>query len=503
SEEGPEDGPLSLDDHQAIAMLRQVLEGANYSAAGIQEALGISDEFSFRRPDAPVYLRRLPTESTLSTLIKLFLLGVTVDSKEATGSLEPLSVKRLEAVGLIEGGPDGVRSQVRIMSFGGLLFAYDRYDDNPSHFPPDCVIGVNPTSKTLASLTVRRPVQSALDLGTGCGVLALLAARHSDHVVAADINARALNVAAFNARLNGISHVECRRGSLFEPVEGRQFDLIVCNPPYVISPDSQYQYRDSGLPGDSICQEIVRQTPNYLNKGGFAHVLCNWVRRRDEDWSEPLREWVEGSGCDAWLLHYKTEDPLTYAANWNRPLQSSTRDAYPSALDHWLDYYRRLGIEAISSGAIILRRRTAGPNWVRADDLPSGSVGPSSDHILRVFEAQDYLSGLGGDEALMEEAFCLVEHHRLDQSLKFNDGKFVMQEAMLRLEKGLKFQGKLDAYTVHLLSHCDGHQPLGDLIAELALVMGLDLSELTSAVIPVVRKLIGLGFLEPARPTRR
>ncbi len=462
--------------------------------------MGISEEFSFRRPDVPLYLRRLPAEGKLSTLIRLFLLGVAVDLKEAAGCLKPLAVKRLEQMGLVERSALGVRSRVRILPYNGLLFAYDRHDDNPADFPPDYVIGVNPTSVTLASLTVRRPVTSALDLGTGCGVQALLAARHSDHVVAVDINPRALNFSAFNARLNGMSHVECRQGSMFEPVEGSRFDLIVCNPPYVISPDSQYQYRDSGLPSDAICREIVRRVPTYLNEGGFAHILCNWVRHRDEEWSARLEEWVDGNGCDAWLLHYKTEDPLTYAANWNRPLQFGNEAAYSTVLDHWLDYYRGLDIEAISSGAIILRRRSQGPTWVRADDLPSGSIGPCSDHIMQFFEAQDYLSHLKDEQALLNEAFRLVEHHRLDQSMKSRDGRFVMQEAVLRLEKGLKFHGNLDAYTIQLVSRCDGRRPLGDLIAELAQAMGLPLGELTSAIVAVVRNLFVLGFLERARP---
>ena len=165
-----------------------------------------------------------------------------------------------------------------------------------------------------------------------------------------------------------------------------------------------------------------------------------------------------------------------------------------------MDYYRSLGIEAISSGTVILRRRSEGPNWIRADDQPSGSIGSCSDHIVRVFEAQDYLSRLEDEQALLGEAFRLVEHHRLEQSLKHSDGMFVMQEAVLRLEKGLKFQGTLDAYTVHLLSQCDGQHPLGDLIAELAQARDLPLDKLTSATVDVFRQLLGLGFLDRLRP---
>lgn len=60
------------------------------------------------------------------------------------------------------------------------------------------------TARLLAALTVRRSIGTALDLGTGGGVQALLAARHSRRVVAVDVNPRALRYTAFNARLNGL-----------------------------------------------------------------------------------------------------------------------------------------------------------------------------------------------------------------------------------------------------------------------------------------------------------
>lgn len=105
--------------------------------------------------------------------------------------------------------------------------------------PPHCVTGINPTTVLLAQMTIRRPVQTALDVGTGNGVQALLAARHACRVVATDINPRALNVTAFNALLNGVANIECRRGSFYEPVDGEIFDFISINPPFVISPETR------------------------------------------------------------------------------------------------------------------------------------------------------------------------------------------------------------------------------------------------------------------------
>ena len=64
----------------------------------------------------------------------------------------------------------------------------------------DFVLGVSSASGTLAQLTIRRPVGSALDLGTGCGVQILHLARHADAIVATDVNPRALELAAAHPR---------------------------------------------------------------------------------------------------------------------------------------------------------------------------------------------------------------------------------------------------------------------------------------------------------------
>ena len=155
-------------------------------------------------------------------------------------------------------------------------------------------------------------------MGTGSGVQAILASRHSDRVVATDLNERALNFAAFNAALNGAENIEFRAGSFFEPVAGQRFKLVTTNPPYVISPESAFLFRDSGLEGDRVSREVVGAAPEHIEEGGFATILASWAHTPGEDWSEPLRAWLEGSGCDAWLLHHGTSDPLTHASNWNR-----------------------------------------------------------------------------------------------------------------------------------------------------------------------------------------
>ncbi len=446
------------------------------------------------RSDLPLYRRRLASPTPVHTLVKLFGLYVDVSEDDACAAFAPLGLDEVVAMGLVERRDGLVRSRVGLVTTGDLVLARDRLLPEGASLRPDHVIGLNPPAMQLAAITVRRPVRAALDLGCGGGVQALLAARHADRVVAVDVNPRALEFTRFNARVNGITNVECRQGDFFAPVKGERFDLVVCNPPYAISPDARFVFRDSGRPGDAVCEEVVSGIPDHLEEGGFASVLCNWALRRDEPWSAPPRRWVDGRGCDAWLLGSDSKDPLSYAAGWNR---NSDRADYEASIDRWLAYYRERGIEAIGMGAVILRRRAGGTNWTRADHLAADPEGRCSEQVLRVFVAEDLNADLS-DDAFLDRAFVGGSDHRLYQTLVRRDGEYRLEAAELRLTGGFGFRGVADGSTLELLRRCNGQRPLRAALSELAELAGTDVKTLTTAAVPAVRRLVALGFLLPA-----
>ncbi len=458
-------GTPALDQPGLTAELRGALAAAGYTGEGVRAALGAGSEPLSRSVDIPLHLRRLEGAGALGTLVRLLVLDEPVEAAAAARAFAPLALDDVERLGLVarEGGE--VRALVRIVPHDELLIASDRRVPPGEEERPDHVAGVHGPSLTLSHLTVRQPAAAALDVGTGCGVQAILAAGHSGRVVATDLNERALLFAAFNAQLNGVENLELRAGSFFEPVAGERFGLVTCNPPYVISPESAYLFRDSGLVGDTVSRRVVEQVGAFVEEGGFASMLVSWVVEPGGDWSAPLRAWVGESGCDAWLLHHGTDDPLTHAGNWLRHEVGRDPEAYAAALDRWLDYFGRLGIEAIAVGAVILRRRS-GANWVRADELHGERLRPASAHILRVFAAQDFLAGLGDDRALLDERLAPAPEARLEQRLVF-EGEW-SSAATLTLGDGLGFRASLDSGAAATIAALDGGRRFGDVVAELA-----------------------------------
>jgi SAM-dependent methyltransferase len=488
-------GPLAR-DADGIAQLRGVLEEAGYTEVAVQDALATEVSTNRDSLELPLYIRMLPEGERLSTLIKLLLLALPVPAAEASKAFAPLPLERLEAMGVLVSADGLARSQVELVPMEGLLIACDPFTEELTR--PDHVLGISPPTMALAALTVRPPVDTVLDLCTGNGVQALLAAQHSNRVVAVDLNARALRFAEFNAQLNAVSTIELREGNLFDPVEESSFDLIVCNPPYVISPDAEFIYRDSGMRGDAFCESIVRRLPGYLHEEGFAHVLASWVHSPDEDWTEPLTSWVEGNGCDAMLLRYATHEPLQYAAGWNRPLRADPT-AYAAALDRWREHFDRLGVEAISWGAIILRRR-AGSNWIWSYSPSSQRVSAGGEHVLRLFASQDLLADFRGD-AFLDCRLELVADHRLEQTSRLEDGSASVDRVVLSLTRGLRFSVSVDGATAEVLRLLDGRRTVRDVVAQASNLVLQEMSreEFGTRAVAALRRLVELGFLVPAR----
>ena len=473
--------------------LRGLLDSADYSNQRLVQRLALDENLIFRRTEVPVLLRRLNHRDALDTLIRLFLLNVPLPAHELAAAVSSRAIEELTEEGILENKDDHLRSSLRITPAGGLILAHDAAA--PDALGTDSVLGWTPSGRSLASITVRRQVERTLDVGTGCGVQALLAARHSEHVVAVDLNPRALWLTNLNCELNEVSNVECRLGDFFEPVRDERFDMIVSNPPFVISPSHNYLFRDAGREGDALSRMVVQEAASLLKEGGYAHVMCNWVSEPGEPWWSGPAEWLTTSGCDALLLHSDTLDPLRYASVWNESI-SSQPEAFAATLDDWLGFYDRSGIASISLGAAILRRRNGAANWISKAELLRGPSRQAGRHVERVFAAEDVAELLEDDDAVLGQAFGLVNGHRLEQKLTYGEGRYTAEDAVILLDEGVPVRNRVPAGVLQVLLRFDGVTPLGELVEQAADETGFPPENLSHGVIETVRELFFLGLID-------
>jgi SAM-dependent methyltransferase len=468
--------------------LSRLLRAAGYEPQRIQERLATGDQLLARSPELPSYLRRLGDADELALLLRLFLLGVPVGRERARELVGARLRAGLAGAQLLVEDGDVVHGSARLVPHDELLIASDHAAAAEGH--ADHVPGVHRPSVALAHLTVRGEGERALDVGTGNGIQAILLAAHAERVVATDVNARALAYAAFNAALNDVGNVETRHGSFFDPVAGEQFDLVVANPPYVVSPESAFLFRDSGLRGDAVSEHVVRAAPAALAPGGFASLLIAWALDPDDPAARP-RSWLAGSGCDAFLLHTSTDDPIETATAWNRDLLDRP-EAYADALDRWLAHYDELGIERLGYACLVLHKRGDGRDgWLRTQQLPGAALRPAGRHVRRLFGTHDRLDELDSDETLLERRIRVVDDAVLTRDMRFAEGRWQAESVTLRLERGLPFSAELDPPTSRLLRALDGSRTLRE-----ALAAAVDEEAAQSAGIAVARQMLEVGFLE-------
>jgi methylase of polypeptide subunit release factors len=481
-------------DREAATRLGAALRRIDYSEEAIDRLLG-DEGLSTDAADVPIHERRLRgDDSPLATALRLFLLQLPVELNAAVDALAQEGVDALLTLGLASVAGSTLVPRSRLVPAEQLLMAFDGFARGADD-PPQFVAPYTPTASWLAALTPRRQVVRALDVGTGNGIHALLAAQHAEHVIATDVNQRALAFTAINAALNGLDNIETRAGSLFEPVAGETFDLITCNAPYVVSPESKWEYRDGGLPADELSERVVRQAAASLNEDGFASLLVSWVAHDEDDPDERLDDWLDGCGCDAWVLGLAGAAPLEHAAGWNEHL-SSDPAAFGAALDEWTEYFSSLGVEWISEGAVLLHRREGDGHALRVDPVDDDQLEFAGDQIERVFASHARLAELDSPDDLLELVPVLSKEVTVEQRREAGSRE---PETVLVLDEGTMTEYELDFDVAEVIALFDGDLTLGRAIDRVVRAYELDRreeAELRGDSLTEVRDLLALGIAE-------
>ncbi len=118
-----------------------------------------------------------------------------------------------------------------------------------------------------------------LEIGTGTGIITIVAAQKSRKVVATDINEDAIGCALKNIITNRTYNVELLQGNLFEPVKDEKFDLILFNTPYLPTDDDEKFGEeinaawDGGADGRATIDKFLTEVKDHLNEGGRVQLV--------------------------------------------------------------------------------------------------------------------------------------------------------------------------------------------------------------------------------------
>lgn len=493
-----------LSDPDVVDRLGADLRSGGFDAVGVPELLGPAAHRALGRGEPAAALRATRDGSPLATLVRLFLLGATVDEAAAGRALPATGLPAALAQGLLERDGSEVRAALDVRPHAAdeseyLLVSDLDSDVRPGPVRPDHVLGLGSASITLARAIVREPVGSALDLGTGCGIQALHLAGHAGAVTGTDVNPRALALAAATARLNG-QRWDLRDGSLFDPVAGRRFDLIVSNPPFVVGDGrARFTYRDSGLPGDGVGRAIVEGARAHLSEGGTAQLLANWLVVGDADWRDRVGRWVATSGCDAWVVQREVADPAEYVGLWLADAgedgrSGGDRAAAGALAADWLDWFAAHRVRGIGMGLITLRHNGSTAPSVTLDEITGEEITGAE---VAAFLANRSWVEATDDARLLATRFELAPQVLLEQrALPGHDGWTTVFRMVTR-PGGPGATLQLDEWSQALLAGCTGAVPLQILIELLASAHGVPAGALAAAVVPSVRVAVMRGLLHP------
>ena len=445
--------------------LRRALQRSGYTQQGLVAA-GL-DGVPYQGRSGVGFQARLPPGSPLAVMARLFLLDEAVPLPEVAAVLG-LEVNPLLALGLLQLTEGLVRSRLQLTPLADGWFAGD-FLRRHAEAPADYVMGFSPVTQLLTSLTPRLLSGSALELGCGAAWLALHLRRGGLAVTGTDICRRGLEIARFNERLAGLSGIEWLEGSWFDPVGDRQFDLIVCNPPYVQSPGGDLTYRETAPGEENPCAALLRQAVSRLKPGGFCCMVLNWSHATAEDWTEAPLSWAPAEGTQRFLFQARIQSPADYAWQWIKHDPAFPGAAEAAAeVDRWLAHFRARGIRAVSSGFIILRRVDSGESWTRTESRASTGIHPEAgEEIRRLFDNESWLRTAPDEATLLDSLYQVPDG--ISAVMNTTLGNAGWQNLSIRLTSPgrVAYDGPVDENLLRLLEMIRAGQPPRAMVEEL------------------------------------
>lgn len=527
------DAPRS-DLPDLLSALAADLRDVGYTVDGVADLLGASAYSALSRDQLiPALIvteaaaTGEPRAAALAAVVRLWLLAVPQDAEALDAALPRVRTEGLVALRLAEAVEGRIAAAADLRPYGWEATAGEGSggaelwvaSDLAAHqragvLRHDHVLGIGQASTTLVQTTIRRHAARSLDLGTGCGIQTFHLLHHTEHVTATDISERALAFTRFNLLLNAEAlhvdrarpedRVSLRLGSLLEPVAGEEFDLVVSNPPFVITPRStgeaaadQFTYRDGGLPGDDIVATLVRSLPGVLAPGGTAQLLGNWEITAGTSWEERPQSWASPD-TDFWFIQREQLGPEQYAETWLQDAsENRDRRHYQDAYAAYLDDFASRDVGGVGFGMIWLRRPAGGGRRVyRFEEITYPIEQPVGPHLGAGVDRADWLAAndLSAAHLLVADDVTEERHQR--------PGAEHPGVILLRQGAGLRRTNLLSTELAGFVSACDGDLSVGQIIGALVALLGgadgFDGDAFRAGLLTEIANLVRDGFLLPS-----
>ena len=458
---------LGIEDMSGLGLVawEQVAADA-FSAAG-HWCLGV---FARGRPVAAVTAREICGEPVLRAL-------------RNTGLLRP---SRKDPAALV--------SPVWLYPLAGFVVASDRVDDpeGEAFRPPADVVFPAIYAGTLRFLGLLPPVAGgeALDLCGGSGIGALLLSRSARQAATTDVAERSAWFATFNARLNDV-RVESFCGDLYEPVPGRQYDVITAHPPFVPALGDTMVYRDGGDSGEEVVRGVVAGLPAHLREGGTGVVLCVARDTETQTFEQRVRDWL-GECRDEFDVVFGLEKVLA-VKEVIESLQKQGRQFGEAEARQLAARFQALGTRQFVYGALFIRRY-AGlvkrlPARIRITPLAGAADFQRLLHWRGQTGQADFPERLAAARPRLAPELQLTARHVV------REGSLVPAEFVFEIEAGVRAALRLDPWVVPLLARLEGRLMVAEVYAGAAAAGELPAGFALADFLDLVRGLIERGFL--------
>lgn len=283
---------MNLDSTSARA-LRSIAERSGYRTFHLAFGDGNVYPRKWRR-----FVDRL--EEPLRTLVELFLLQRAIDGDRVKKLLGDGLLESLIDAGVLQSDGSALRTTgLSLISFRSLLFFFELAEKPRVYFGHDSVaLGVHQHPA---------PSGTTLDLCSGTGIQAMIAAQHARHSYAVEIDKRAAAIAGINLQLNDLDERVTMINTPLEEYAARvaePFDLITFNPPQLPAPAGiDYAVGNGGADGLAMTKRVLAlYLPHLAQRGSVEFIGCGLGRDGNPLFTENLGTVLAEHGAHGHVL---------------------------------------------------------------------------------------------------------------------------------------------------------------------------------------------------------